>query len=225
MKALRRVLKAAATAALLLVGGAVGSYVPQVAAQLSGTPGVLVSGLGSVIFSILAMPAGTVLIGQSPAQNPSAVAISGDATINAAGVLTVTKTNGTSFGTAASANTGTSGANVPLLNAANTFSSLQSFQNHVASAGSAPTLSSCGTSPAIVGDDKDGQVTMGTGSPTGCVITFAAAYTSAPLCTVTWQGTPLASQSYTVTAPAITTVQTATSSNKLNYHCAAQSGG
>ncbi len=79
--------------------------------------------------------------------------------------------------------------------------------------GSTPVLTSCGT------------VTMGTVTPTGCIITFANAYTNTPHCIVTWQATPLASQSYTVTITAITLVQTATSSNKVNYRCDAQSGG
>jgi hypothetical protein len=88
-----------------------------------------------------------------------------------------------------------------------------------------PVLSACGTTPLIIGDDKDGQVTMGTGTPAGCVITFASAYVSAPLCDVTWQATPLAAQSYAISATAITLTQTATSSNKVNYHCVAQAGG
>ena len=102
---------------------------------------------------------------------------------------------------------------------------LQGHPGHIAAGFPAPALSSCGTSPAIVGDDKYGLVTMGTGSPTGCVITFAQPYIATPLCVVTWQATPLASQSWTVTTTAITTTQTGTSSNKLNYHCAAQNGG
>ena len=55
---------------------------------------------------------------------------------------------------------------------------------------------------------------MGTGTPTGCVITFNVAYTSTPYCTVTWQATPLASQSYAVANTAITLTQTATSSTR-----------
>lgn len=89
----------------------------------------------------------------------------------------------------------------------------------------APALTSCGTSPAIVGTDIAGEVTMGTGAPTGCVITFNAAYTGAPFCTVTWQGTPLATQTYAISTTAITTTQTATSSNKLDYHCIGRAGG
>lgn len=83
----------------------------------------------------------------------------------------------------------------------------------------APALTSCGTSPAITGNDVHGTVTMGTGSPTGCTITFDKAYAAAPACTVTWRATPLASQSYIVSPTAITTTQTATSSNLIDYVC------
>lgn len=94
----------------------------------------------------------------------------------------------------------------------------------IRAAGSAPALSSCGTTPAIVGSDLAGTVTMGTASPTGCVITFNAAYAAAPHCVVTWQAN-LASMQYTVSTTAITLTQTATSSNLVNYICMARSGG
>lgn len=95
---------------------------------------------------------------------------------------------------------------------------------HLRITGSTPALTSCGTSPAITGTDIAGVVTMGTGSPTGCVITFATTYTAAPTCVVTSQS-QLSSFAYSIAATAITTVQTGTSSNKLNYRCDAQSGG
>jgi hypothetical protein len=87
-----------------------------------------------------------------------------------------------------------------------------------------PVLSSCGTTPAIAGSNTAGEVTMGT-TATGCVITFATAFVSAPYCMVTWQATPLASQSYTISSTAITTVQTSASNNKLDYYCLARQGG
>lgn len=96
---------------------------------------------------------------------------------------------------------------------------------HMITGATPPVLTSCGTSPAITGSDTAGIVTMGTGTPTGCVITFAAAYATAPVCVVTWIATPLASQSYVTSASAITLTQTATSSNKVQYVCVAQSGG
>lgn len=96
---------------------------------------------------------------------------------------------------------------------------------HIRTGGSAPALSSCGTgSPTISGTDHAGLVTAGTAA-TGCVITFNIAYTSTPYCTVTWQGTPLLSQSYVVSTTAITLTQTSTSGDLINYVCVAQSGG
>lgn len=95
---------------------------------------------------------------------------------------------------------------------------------HLSPTGNAPTLSSCGTTPSISGTDFGGEVTMGTGTPTGCTITFATSYVSAPYCTVAWQSN-LASMQYTVALDKITINQTATSSNKINYQCTARSGG
>lgn len=187
---------------------------------------VIASNAMQNIEKVLPLSAGYLPIGQGPLADPIAEPFSGDCTITAGGVVICTKTNGVLFGSSATVAIGTSGATIPVLNASNVHSgSLNTFTGHVAAGSSSPVLTSCGTSPTILGDDKDGQVTMGT-TATGCVITFASAYVSSPaLCVVTWQGTPLASQSYTVTNTAITTVQTSTSSNKLNYHCAAQNGG
>ncbi len=65
---------------------------------------------------------------------------------------------------------------------------------------------------------------MGT-TASGCVITFNQAYVAAPFCVVTWQGSPLVSQSYTISNTAITLTQTATSGDKVDYICRAQAGG
>jgi hypothetical protein len=110
--------------------------------------------------------------------------------------------------------------------ALNQFGSGSGAPGHLASGQTtAPALTSCGTNPAIVGTDTAGHVTMGTGTPTGCVITFNAAYTAAPFCVVTWEATPLASQSYVVSNSNITLTQTGTSSNKADYICIGASGG
>lgn len=82
----------------------------------------------------------------------------------------------------------------------------------------APALTSCGTTPAIVGTDLAGTVTMGT-TATGCVITFNSAKSAAPHCVVTWIATPLASQSYTTSTTAVTLTQTSTSNNVVKYIC------
>lgn len=97
--------------------------------------------------------------------------------------------------------------------------------NHPRTSGTAPTLSSCGTAPSNTGStDTAGRVVMGTGTPTGCVITFSTPYAVAPHCVVTWQA-ELASMEYVTTAAAITLTQTATDSNVVNYVCIARSGG
>jgi len=84
----------------------------------------------------------------------------------------------------------------------------------------APALTSCGTgSPTILGTDIAGT------AATGCVITFNKAYANTPFCTVTWQGTPLLSQSFVVSASAITLTQTSTSGDIINYVCMSQNAG
>jgi hypothetical protein len=53
--------------------------------------------------------------------------VGGDCTMANTGSFTCTKTSGSAFGTAAIVNTGTSGATIPLLNAANTWSAVQTI--------------------------------------------------------------------------------------------------
>jgi hypothetical protein len=72
-----------------------------------------------------------ILVGNS-SNVATDVTLSGDATITNTGVITVNKSNGTGFGTAAFQNTGTSGANIPFLNGANTWSGAQTFGTTVA---------------------------------------------------------------------------------------------
>lgn len=124
-------------------------------------------------------------------------------------------------GTGGTSTGGSFALNTPLV----TFGNAAGAPTHVATAQlTAPALTSCGTSPSIVGTDEAGTVTMGT-SATGCVITFNVAYTGVPHCVVNWVATPLASQSYVVAAASITTTQTSTSNNVLTYICRARAGG
>jgi hypothetical protein len=82
------------------------------------------------------LASGTVPAAQMPA-------LTGDCTTSAGAVATTcTKTNGTAFGTAATQNTGTSGANVPLLNGANTHSGAATFS--AAGAASTPGVTVSG---------------------------------------------------------------------------------
>lgn len=152
-----------------------------------------------------------VVTGSSPTIRVTVAGASGDTTFASTTASTSTATGSGIFG----GGIGVAGAGW--------FGTYGSFPK-IRTTSAPPTPTSCGTTPAVVGSDLAGEVTMGTGSPTGCVLTFANAYTSAPFCTITWQ-TNLASMQYTISSTAITLVQTATSSNKVNYNCVARSGG
>jgi hypothetical protein len=91
---------------------------------------------------------------------------------------------------------------------------------HVETHGTAPTVSSCGTSPpVVVGNDGVMRVTIGSVSATSCTVTFAATWTNAPVCI-----TNDATNVLDVKASATTTVLTLTSltsmaSDVISVHC------
>jgi hypothetical protein len=58
---------------------------------------------------------------------------------------------------------------------------------HIRSNGTAPAISSCGSSPSVTGTDNAGYVTTG-GSVASCVVTFAASWPSTPVCMVKTDG-------------------------------------
>lgn len=88
-----------------------------------------------------------------------------------------------------------------------------------AGANGATSVGTCGTSPSIVGNDIQGTVTVGTGTPTACTITFAKAYlATAPNC-VLGSNPQVAAFSWVAGLTTIVVTQTATSSNQITYHC------
>lgn len=54
-------------------------------------------------------------------------------------------------------------------------------KGHIEHFGTAPTLSSCGTGPTVVGADSAFTITM-PGDGTSCVVTFVKAWSNAPIC-------------------------------------------
>jgi hypothetical protein len=51
------------------------------------------------------------------------------------------------------------------------------------SSGTTPTVSSCGTSPSVIGNNISGQITVGGGVVTACTLTFAnGGFVNAPFC-------------------------------------------
>lgn len=97
---------------------------------------------------------------------------------------------------------------------------------HKIASSTTPTLTSCGTTPSMVGDDTHGEITIGSVSATGCTITFANAWTVAPICTISNQAMSITSAlTYTITNIAITLSQaTGFTGDKIDYICEGLTG-
>lgn len=84
--------------------------------------------------------------------------------------------------------------------------------------GTVPAITSCGTSPSAArGTDFGGEVTEGT-TATGCTISFANAYTTAPFCVVSLQ-TQQVAFTYTISTSAITVTNTSATGDKIDWIC------
>lgn len=93
------------------------------------------------------------------------------------------------------------------------------IDGQIINGGSAPAVSSCGTTPSITGGDTAGKVTIGSGATTSCTVTFDTAYSNAPACTVTGEDSAV-----TYAATTSTTALTITSSGDMSadvvmYQC------
>ena len=92
----------------------------------------------------------------------------------------------------------------------------------VVSGGAAPTISAGGgTGGTIAGRDQAFIVTMGTGSPTSVTVTFAKAWTTAPVvtCLTSKTGVTLSLTAVSTTSVQITSSAAWSSSDKLHVHC------
>lgn len=92
----------------------------------------------------------------------------------------------------------------------------------IGTAGTAPTVSSstCGTSPSVRGTDTAGEITVGSGTPTSCALTFASSKTKVPFCTVTNKGpnsNPMTAVTISVNGIAIS--QLGIQGQKIDYIC------
>ena len=93
---------------------------------------------------------------------------------------------------------------------------------HIETKGTAPTIGSgFGTSPSIVGNDNNGQVTVGTGGvATSGVINFASTWANAPMCIANHQGAVLTLRSVaTTTALTIDASSAFTASGVIDFQC------
>jgi hypothetical protein len=100
---------------------------------------------------------------------------------------------------------------------------LLDVHGHIGDSGATASVGTCGTSPAITGNDTRGVVTLGTGSPTACTVTFNSAYTTAPYCVITpYGGLPGAIQWYITTSTTTLVMNfsaSPTASQQFQYHC------
>lgn len=92
--------------------------------------------------------------------------------------------------------------------------------NHTLFAGSAPTLSACGTSPTNTSaTDNAGTVVLGTGNVQKCTMTFATAFTVAPACYIQTNAGGSAGYVQAVSTTAVTFRVLATGPSKFYYGC------
>ncbi len=85
------------------------------------------------------------------------------------------------------------------------------------SGGTAPTLSSCGTSPTIHGSDNAGRITTGT-TNTGCTVTFASTFTNVPACICSTENVD-STFKCVPTATTLTITYASNSNNIFDYTC------
>lgn len=92
---------------------------------------------------------------------------------------------------------------------------------HIFTKGTAPTLSGCGTSPTVNGNDNAGAISLGAGlSVTACTVTFAATYPTVPVCTVSSGSTLAAASVSAVSQTAFSASLTLSlGGGKLYYQC------
>lgn len=87
------------------------------------------------------------------------------------------------------------------------------------SSGTDPTPSACGTTPAVTGSDTSGKVTIGTGITTSCTVTFSAAFTNAPACSVSGDNAAIGYAATTTTTVLTITSSADMASDVVSYVC------
>ncbi len=81
------------------------------------------------------------------------------------------------------------------------------------------TVGSCGTSPALTGNDSAGIVVTGGGTVTSCTVTFSSAFANVPICTAS-DNTDFVIIKPTATTTTLTlTAQTSINADSVSYIC------
>ncbi len=97
-------------------------------------------------------------------------------------------------------------------------STVSSASGALVTSGAAPTLSACGGSPTVRGNNFGGLVTTGTGPLASCTLTFVPAFATAPACTLNDQSLVTALSGATTTTTLIITGSDITS-DVIHYIC------
>jgi hypothetical protein len=113
---------------------------------------------------------------------------------------------------------------VPAANTSNMLNIGNLIFGNLSNATGHPAISACGTGPTVDGksNNKSGTVTVGTGTPASCTITFAGTgYASWNHCRVTSQKgqTAVANFGYSYTLTAITVTATSLLTDVIDYDC------
>ncbi len=102
----------------------------------------------------------------------------------------------------------------------NATGSVGPVNNHTLFAGSAPTISSCGTSPTDTNStDNAGVITTGTGNVSSCTATFATVFTNVPSCRVFTNSNASSAWLSSVSTTAFTVRLSQSGATKLYYSC------
>lgn len=91
-------------------------------------------------------------------------------------------------------------------------------QGHIEVSSTTPTLSSCGTSPSIVGNDFTGTVTVGSVAAASCTMTFAVPFQNKPGCVIL-SNTAIVSQTGSSTPTTFTFGGTSIVNDVVMYIC------
>ena len=98
---------------------------------------------------------------------------------------------------------------------------------HLGASGTAPTLSSCGTSPTLAtgASDMAGTINVGSGTVTACTLTFGTAFTNAPTCVMNDDSTAVTGDVSSISTTAVTfSFSVSIGSGHIYYVCIAGSG-
>jgi hypothetical protein len=95
---------------------------------------------------------------------------------------------------------------------------------HIIASSTSPTLSSCGTAPAMTGDDTHGRITVGS-TANACTLTFQIPYSATPVCVANNEtGSVTNTFSYVPSTTGITFTETSLGGDVVDYLCEGVSG-